>query len=50
MNFILHVLIRLTVDVSELIIPSLPCEFHRSLLMTLYMPYVTFDNVTRSMF
>jgi hypothetical protein len=32
-------------EVSELIPTSSPCESHMSLLMTLFMPFVTFDYV-----
>jgi len=50
MYFILHVLIRLTVKMSESIHASSLCESHRLLLMALFMPYVTFDYVMRLRF
>jgi hypothetical protein len=41
MYFILHVLMRPMVEVSESIPVSSPCESHRSLLIALSMPYET---------
>jgi hypothetical protein len=42
MYFILHVLMRQMTEVSESIPVSSPCESHKSLLITLFMPYETF--------
>jgi hypothetical protein len=48
--FILYVLVRSTIKVSESIIASSPYEFHMLLLITLFMPFVTFDHVARLSF